>query len=165
MKQAKIFIAFIFLLAFAVCISAQEEKFNIVWENLREKYTSFAEIKPQIKNVSDNNIYLYPNYYLQVFVFSEERKEWDFSKYHFITDYVGWKPPKPKAVKLESNQSYNLSEWIYWNYQLLGENGSFQKPNKPDWERMLDYKSGRKYKSFFNKNGPKKLWTVCFLDA
>jgi hypothetical protein len=57
MNRAKIFIAFTFLLAFAVCVSAQGEKPKFVWKNLQEKYESFYDIKPTIVNVSDKPIY------------------------------------------------------------------------------------------------------------
>lgn len=57
MKQAKIFIAFTFLLAFAVCVSAQEQTPKIVWKNLQEKYERFEDIKPTIINVSNEPIY------------------------------------------------------------------------------------------------------------
>ncbi len=146
MKFTKLTIIFLLLLACAVSISAQDEKSKVVWGNLKDTYSSFAEIQPHIRNVSDKDIYLYPNYYLQVLVFSEKNQKWSHSKYHFITDYNGRKTPKSKPIKLKSGDNHNYFGDIYWNHQLLGENGAFQDYDKPDWNKMPDYKTGRKYK-------------------
>ena len=57
MKSAKFFITFTFLLAFAVCVSAQEQMPKIIWKNLQEKYESFEDIKPVLVNESNQSIY------------------------------------------------------------------------------------------------------------
>ncbi len=57
MNRAKIFIAFTFLLALTVCVSAQTQTPKIVWKNLQEKYDSFYGVKPIIINESDQPIY------------------------------------------------------------------------------------------------------------
>jgi hypothetical protein len=57
MNRAKIFIAFTFVLAFAVCVSAQERTPKIIWKNVQEKYESFYDINPTIVNVSNQPIY------------------------------------------------------------------------------------------------------------
>src|SRR5690349_5217042 len=59
MKSTKIFIAFTFLLAFAVCVSAQEQTPKIVWKNLQEKYKKLEDVKPIIRNQSSQPIYFY----------------------------------------------------------------------------------------------------------
>ena len=146
MNQAKFFIAFIFLLAFALCVSAQAQIPKIVWENLQENYQGFENIRPQIRNIFNKPLYLYPTLDIEVQVFDEKTNEWNLSKYAFVTDYNGRKPPKRKSIKLNSNETFDISDWIYWNYSLLGEHGAFQPYNKPDWDKMPDYKAGKNYK-------------------
>ena len=146
MKSAKFFIVFTFLLAFALSVSAQDEKPMIVWKNLQEKYKNFEDIKPGIRNNFDKPIYLYPTLKVEVLVFDDETKKWDLSKYIFVTDYHGYKLPKRKSIKLNPNETIDISSWVYWNYALLGEHGAFQPYNKPDWDKMPDYITGRKYK-------------------
>lgn len=146
MKSAKIFIAFTFLLAFAVCVSAQEQTPKIVWKNLQEKYERFEDIKPKIQNSFGKSLYLYPTLDVEILVFDDSTGIWDMSKYILNTCDVGEKPPKRKSLKFNPNETIDITSWVYWNYSLLGENGSFQPYNKPDWDKMPDYKSGRRYK-------------------
>lgn len=146
MKSAKIFIAFTFLLAFAFQVSAQDQTPKIVWENLQEKYSSFEDIKPQLLNSSEKPIYLYPTLRIEILVFDDSSDTWNLSKYIVNTCDVGEKSPKRKSLKFNSTETVDISTWIYWNYSLLGESGSFQPYNKPDWDKMPDYKTGRKYK-------------------
>ena len=80
MKVAKIFTVFTFLLAFAVCVSAQDEKPKVFWKNIQEKYKKFDEIKPILVNQSDKSIFLYklyPNWYAHLQRFNEEIKVWE----------------------------------------------------------------------------------------
>ncbi len=57
MQFSKILILFIFLSAFAIQVSAQNDKQILVWKNLQEKYENFEDIKPIIVNVSEIPIY------------------------------------------------------------------------------------------------------------
>jgi hypothetical protein len=78
MKLAKIFIVCTFLLACAVCVSAQKPSPKIVWKNLQEKYLKFEDIKPSIINASDKLIYL-DSYYaesVRLLKFNEKSNEW-----------------------------------------------------------------------------------------
>lgn len=85
MKPAKIFITFTFLLAFAGCVSAQEQMPKIVWKNLQEKYERFEDIKPTILNANDKPIYIFTDTrlgviydYLELYRFFENSKKWFF---------------------------------------------------------------------------------------
>lgn len=66
MNRTKIFIAFTFLLAFAVCASAQDQTPKIVWKNLQEKYDSFEDVKPVLVNESDKTIFMFADVKLGV---------------------------------------------------------------------------------------------------
>jgi len=95
MNRAKIFIAVTFLLAFAVCVSAQVQTPKIVWKNIQEKYESFYDIKLTIVNLSDQPVYFdcslthFENTKMYSFVeqsdntrllyFDEERNRWDWN--------------------------------------------------------------------------------------
>ena len=115
MNRAKIFIAFTFLLAFAVCVSAQDKTPKIVWKNLQERYKSFEEIKPQIVNESGFPLY-YDTYYfphLDFERFDEKSNSWVISRvWHCGTGY------KPSIVKIK------LSEQVAFNF------------GKDDWEQI-----------------------------
>jgi hypothetical protein len=50
MKFKQFTIIFLFLLALAVSVSAQDEKPNVVWKNLQERYESFEDVQPIIQN-------------------------------------------------------------------------------------------------------------------
>lgn len=146
MNRVKIFITFTFLLAFAFQISAQDKTPKLVWKNLQEKYENFYDIKPVIQNITDKPIYFYPTYKVYVLVFDEALNTWNLSKYRLNICSFGSKIPKREFVKIKSNEGVEISKWISWNFELLGNNGAFQEKDKPDWEYMPDYKTGRKYK-------------------
>jgi len=78
MNRAKIFIAFTFLLAFGVCVLAQDKTPKIVWENVQKEYEDFNKIKPIIK--LQNAKYLLWNSYdfkkITLLRFDEKEKEW-----------------------------------------------------------------------------------------
>jgi hypothetical protein len=102
MKSAKIFIVFIFLLAFTVCVSAQGQALNIVWKNLQEKYESFNDINPTI--INENNFpiyydtYFYPNH-IQLEILNEKSNSWIVSLPSLCG--TGYKPSIKKAKSLE----------------------------------------------------------------
>ena len=71
MKCTKLTIIYIFLLAFAVSVSAQDEKPKIIWKNLQDRYESFYDVKPILVNKSKQAVYFdcsdaeygsFPNY-------------------------------------------------------------------------------------------------------
>lgn len=147
MNRTKFFITLIFFVTFAFQASAQEKQTpKIVWKNLRESYQSFEEVKPQILSNFGKPLYLYPTLDVQIFVFDDAAQKWDLSKYIVNTCDVGEKAPKRESLKFNPNQTIDISKWIYWNYALLGENGAFQSYYKPDWDKMPDYREGKKYK-------------------
>jgi len=137
MKLAKVFIVFTFLLAFAVCVSAQEQTPKIVWKNLQEKYESFYDIKPQIINESDVSIY-YDSYFFP-FVdferFDEKSGSWKISRvWHCGTGY------KPNIQKVR------FMEQILFNF------------GKNDWDEITieDSIGEPKFKRFPEYNGTGK---------
>ena len=96
MDRAKIFIAFTFLLTFAVCVSAQEQPPTIVWKNLQEKYERFEDVKPIIVNTSNKLIYFNCNTELsllfgniKLFMFDEKYKGWTWNNMN-----CGYQTPK-----------------------------------------------------------------------
>jgi hypothetical protein len=148
MKSARFFTIFIFLpvLAFQVC--AQNEKPKIVWENLQETYKDFANVKPKIKNTFDKTLYLYPAFESDdIWFFESETDRWVNSKYILG---CGNSPflRLSKSIKLKPNQSLDLSEWLDWEFLLLGAfwRGSFKDKSKADWENIRYFKQDRKYK-------------------
>ena len=82
MNRAKIFIVFTFLLAFAVCVSAQDKTPKIVWKNFPTEYKKLEYITPVIVNESDKSITLLPSWLIKDFVmarllvFDEENQKW-----------------------------------------------------------------------------------------
>jgi hypothetical protein len=60
MKLTKLTIIFIFILAFALSVSAQDEKPNIVWENLQSEYEKVENIKPVVINKSGSVLKVMP---------------------------------------------------------------------------------------------------------
>jgi hypothetical protein len=80
MKAVKIFIIFTFLLAFALQVSAQDEKPKIVWKNVQEKYKNFSEIKPVLVNQSNKAIFLpkiVPLWDARLQRFNNETQKWE----------------------------------------------------------------------------------------
>lgn len=144
MEAVKLFQCLVLILACAVFVSAQDEKPKLIWENLTESYSDFENIRPHIRNSSLSPLYIYPNLDVRVEVFDND--EWSLSKYVFVTDYVGRKSPKPKPLKIAPNEVVDITDWFSWNISLLGEHGTFQPRNKVNWEKITDFKSGRKYR-------------------
>ena len=95
MKFTKIFTVSTFLLAFAVCVSAQASSPKIVWKNLQEKYERFEDVEPVIINDSNQPIYFdctlsdFEKNKMSSYVersdntkllyFDEERNRWDWN--------------------------------------------------------------------------------------
>ncbi len=77
MKLTKLII--IFIVAFAVSISAQDEKPKIVWENLQTEYTKVEDIKSILVNKSESAIYIYPSgfYFAKLLRFNAYSKQWE----------------------------------------------------------------------------------------
>jgi hypothetical protein len=144
MNRAKIFIASTFLLAFAVCVSAQEQTPKIVWKNLREKYESFYDIKPQIINDSGSSIY-YDSYYFPYIDFErfdEKSNSWKISSvWHCGTGYK----PKIEKVKITEQIPFNFGESV-WN-EILNEDsiGVPQFRNYPEYNGTGKYRLSCKF--------------------
>jgi hypothetical protein len=142
MNRAKIFIAFTFLLVFAVCISAQERTPKIVWKNMQEKYESFYEIKPQIVNESDISIY-YDSYffpYIEFERFDNKSNTWKVSQvWHCGTGYK----PSVKKVKLMEQISFNFGKDT-WD-EIINEDSI----GEPKFRKYSEYNGTGKYRFKF----------------
>lgn len=159
MKQAKIFIAFTFLLAFVFQVSAQEQKPKIVWKNLQPQYEKFEHIKPSILNQSDYPIYFdcsFPdsiidkNYRTMLWKFDESTKA-----FHWNVMVCGTR--SKEEIKAEKREAKRIEK--------LRKQGKYIEPepsgckldpneefvfnlNKSQWESILlgdfeNYTSGR----------------------
>lgn len=113
MKSVKIFIAFTFLLAFAVCVSAQELTSKIVWKNLQEKYERFEDVRPIIVNVSNEPVYFNCNMELsllygdiKLFMFDEKYNGWTWNNM-----ICGYQTPKMrKSAEKRSRKDEKLKQ-------------------------------------------------------
>lgn len=125
MKQAKFFIAFTFLLAFAVCVSAQDQTPKIVWKNLQEKYESFEDVKPVLVNESNMTIFMFADVSLGVvYDYLELYRYFEDSGNNWRTIIHGGHPVNKKYqekimsnVKLESQQErpivFDNEDWLF----------------------------------------------------
>lgn len=148
MKSIKVFITFSFLLAFAACVSAQEQMPKIVWKNLQGKYRSFYEINPQIINNSGFSIY-YDSYYFPFIDFErfdEKSSSWKISSvWHCGTGYK----PRIEKVKTSEQIPFNFGENV-WN-EILNEDSI----GVPQFRNYPEYNGTGKYRLSF-KFGTKK---------
>lgn len=144
MNRAKIFIAFTFLLAFAVCVSAQEQTPKIVWKNLQEKYERFEDIKPVILNNSNTPIFM-PQVYLDAIPYGNiQLLKFDNKQTKFVPNYTafcgtiskeGWKQVTLSWAnyKLNSNTERQMKfddlEWFYLTKSDIGSEGFTEEPN------------------------------------
>lgn len=132
MKSAKNFITIIFLLAFVFQVSAQNEKPKIIWDNLQESYQDFADVKPIIKNIFNKPLYIYPELDSDdILAFDNETNEWIADKYIFTCGNSSYLRLS-KSIKLQPNQSLDLSDQLDWEYLFLGpfNDGSLKDKNK-----------------------------------
>lgn len=108
-------------MAFAVCVSAQEQPATIVWKDLQEKYESFYDVKPQIVNESDVSIY-YDGYYfpyVEFERFDEISGSWKVSRrWHCGTGYK----IKIKKVRFKEQITFGFGK-IEWD-EIIGEDST-----------------------------------------
>lgn len=120
MKSTKIFIAFTFLLAFALQVSAQEKMPKIVWKNLQEKYEKFEDIKPIIENQSDNSIFLakiYPLWSARLIGFNEQTQKWESKGGAIKLCYTVEDALVPIEIKSQESRSVSVSQETISAYQ------------------------------------------------
>lgn len=122
MNRAKIFIAFSFLLAFAVQVLAQTDPSKIYWKNVNPRYKKFNEIKPILVNGSDKSIYLhkiYPYYNAHLQRLNEETQKWEAGAKGIGCATVE-KPFEPIEIKPNEERPVELA------WELSTDN--FEKP-------------------------------------
>jgi len=111
MNRARIFIAFTFLLAFAVCVSAQIDSSKVFWKNVEAKYKKFNEIKPILVNQSDKSIFLYkiyPYWNAHLQRFNEESQRWEIGGKGIGCATVE-KPLEPIEIKPNEERQIELA--------------------------------------------------------
>lgn len=152
---------FIFVLFFALQISAQGEIPKVLWKNLQGKYTEFEDVKPLIKNVSEKSVYVYPNIETDdVLIFDDDINQWTISKYVIG---CGNSPNTRflKYIKLKPDQSLDLSTWLDWDFLLFGgfSDGMLKDKNRANDSEVRYFKQGRKYKLriFYSENKYKDI--------
>ncbi|CAN5183446.1 hypothetical protein BH20ACI1_BH20ACI1_27570 [soil metagenome] len=112
MNRAKIIIAFTFLLSFAVCVSAQDEKPKIFWKNVEAKYENFSEINPILVNQSNEAIFLpkiAPLWDAHLQRFNNETQKWEEGARGIICATVS-NPNTP--IKIDPNKEREVV--LYW---------------------------------------------------
>jgi hypothetical protein len=161
------FILFAFVLSFVPQVSAQDEKPKIIWENLQEGSKDFVDVKPEIKNISDKTLLVYPEFDVDdILFFDNETNQWTSDK--FIIG-CGNSPNLRfvKSIKLKPNQSIRLSNWLDWDYLLLAPFDSFSHKDKANRNSIRYFKQDRKYKlvTFYSEKknkGFKKVYSPEF---
>lgn len=134
MKSAKIFIAFTFLLVFAVCVSAKAQSPKIVWKNLQEKYESFYDIKPTIVNVSGEPIY--------------------------FNCSVTETNPENLGIRLTKNVGINTWQWNVWQCGTTSKDE--EKKQRKEQKRIEKLRKEEKYVPAGCKLNPNEEFTFTF---
>ena len=112
MKSAKILIILTFHLAFAVCVSAQNEKSEIFWRSVEAKYKHFNEISPVLVNQSNEAIFLpkiAPLWDAHLQRFNDETQKWEEGARGIICATVN-NPDIP--IKIAPNKEWEVA--LYW---------------------------------------------------
>lgn len=149
MKSARIFIIFIFLLAFALQVSAQEKTPKLVWKNIQEKYVSFEDIKPILENQSDSSVFLariYPLWSARLVGFNEQTQKWENKLDALRLCYTVENASVP--IEITSQENRNVS--INWEttsifQELLSNKSKNSKSDKNSeaifkkYKLILDY--------------------------
>ena len=116
MNRAKIFIAFTFLLAFAVCGSAQNEKSEIFWRNVEAKYENFSEINPVLVNQSNKAIFLpkiVPLWFARLQRYSDETQKWEEGRRSMTCATV----PNPNIpIRIKPDREWETV--LYWKVSI-----------------------------------------------
>lgn len=134
MKLAKILVVFTFLLAFAVCVSAQDKTPKIVWKNMKEKYESFYDIKPTIVNVSGEPIY-----------FNCSPTETN---------------PENLGIRLTKNVGINTWQWNVWQCGTTSKDE--EKKQRKEQKRIEKLRREGKYIPAGCKLNPNEEFTFAF---
>jgi hypothetical protein len=134
MKLGKKLFVFVFLLVFALQVSAQADSPKIFWKNVEAKYKKFDEIKPILVNRSDKSIYLYkiyPHWNAHLQRFNEDSQEWEIGAKGISCGTVG-NPLEPIEIKPNEERQVELA------WRLSTDN--FKKPK---FFRLQDYRTLR----------------------
>jgi hypothetical protein len=148
MKPSKIFIVFIFLLAFALNVSAQPPMPKVVWKNLREKYEKFEDVNPVIVNENAEPIFMCASVkfgiihrYFKLFRFFEASGNWNDILHHGHPSDKKYEEKIMSNFKIEPRQArplfFDAEDWM-----LLTEDELFP----PGFRYNPDYKGKGKYK-------------------
>ncbi|MGI8642201.1 MAG: hypothetical protein ACR2MG_19905 [Pyrinomonadaceae bacterium] len=130
MKLAKIFIVFTFLLAFTVCVSAQDKMPKIFWKNVEAKYENFREINPILVNQSNKAIYLpklAPLWDAHLQRFNNETQKWEEGASGMICATV-IDPDTP--IKIDPKKEWETA--LYW--QISTDDYSEPKVFKTEYQ-------------------------------
>ncbi|MGI8542695.1 MAG: hypothetical protein ACR2MD_04370 [Aridibacter sp.] len=125
MKLTKLTI--IFILAFAASVSAQDEKPNIVWENLQSEYEKVEDIKPIIINKSKSTIYISPVNYqdglysVDLLSYNSFNKRWENQQMWIC----GFAANTITPIRLKPNKELKV------NFSYGGFNFSYGIANSP----------------------------------
>lgn len=142
MKPLKILILFVFLLSFAIQISAQNDKQIIVWKNLQERYERFEDIKPQILNASKSSVYfdIYHFPYADFEVFDKKSGLWKISQvWHCGTGY------KPQIRKIKATEQFSIN----FGSEALNEITTIDSIGTPKFRKLPDYDGIGRYRLKF----------------
>ncbi len=165
MKIAKIFIVFTFLLAFAVCVSAQDKTPKIVWKNLQEKYESFYDVKPVLVNEGNQPIYIdctleyfepyQMNYSVEksdntkLLMFDEENNLWDWNV-RVCADVYGKDREKLKNQYKAIEKLKKAGKYFPMGCKIKPNEGFALNFNEKQWLSLIQgdgifdsYKSGK----------------------
>lgn len=138
MKSVKIFVIFIFLLAFAFQVLAQDRTPKIVWKNLQEKYESFYDIKPVVINEGTKPVFIYtPYFHLGLVRWDKVREEWAES---IRTDCGTGDNISGEKLKPQNKLEIYLDNEV-WDAMTIGNDLNFW-----NFKSFPDYTGRGKYK-------------------
>ena len=164
MNRAKIFIAFTFLLAFAVCVSAQEQMPKIVWKNLQEKYERFEDVKPVLANQSDKPIFvlLPTEFFSKLLIFDSKTNNWNQSS---AFGYCGNIRVGKSNTKIAPSSELTLGydwDWMFQGDQAMFDSYKtipiYQGENK--YKLQILYKNEKSSKEYLTSESPEFIVNI-----